>query len=70
MSNAIMRELVKVLYNSNTINVHSLARDWFKYRKFVDTLIIVSRDLKEPADNFMYLKHRACAVRLALLTGT
>ena len=61
---------MKEHYNSNTINVHSLARDWFKYRKFVDTLIIVSRDLKEPADNFMYLKNRACAVKLALLTGT
>ena len=70
VSNASMRVLVKEYHNMNTINVHSLAKNQFKFKKFVDTLIKVSRDLKEPADNFTYLKNRARAVKLALLMGT
>ena len=70
VSNASMRVLVKEYHTMNMINVHSLVKNWFKFKKFVDTLIKVSRDLKEPADNFTYLKNRARAVKLALLMGT
>ena len=68
-SNASMRTLMEDHHSLNTINAHFLARDWFKYRKFVDILMEVLQDLKEPADNLRYLKSRACVVKLVLLTG-